>query len=262
MMLQVETFDGKQAIARMDVEELEIVVSKVFAKPVTVLDWQVTLLGGLDSSPFAGGVYRVDGTACTDHTRSFCLVVKILRSPEGFTMPDGRCITRGMAEDQQQLWLLAARKPSLPNPIYSTIYPLACACHAMYLGMTYAHQRPPNVGCGKNIFPTDHEWTWDDYYQAAYRLGQWQGYSPRPVCPITPGCAQDWLAGWVHGPLIGIFGMVEGMNGYQHPVLNRLFCPRRIGRFTPTVGQIDKAIWINWRNCRKHCAIWMPIVAT
>ena len=59
MMPPVETFDGKQAIAEMDSEQLETVVSRALAESVTVTEWHITLLGELDDSPFAGGVYKV-----------------------------------------------------------------------------------------------------------------------------------------------------------------------------------------------------------
>ncbi len=53
MMPQVRAFSGKQAIVQMAAKELEIIVGKAFAELATVTDWQVTLLGGLDSSPDA-----------------------------------------------------------------------------------------------------------------------------------------------------------------------------------------------------------------
>jgi hypothetical protein len=224
MMPQVEAFDGKQAIAQMDVEQLEGIVSRALADSVTVTEWQITLLGGLDSSPFAGGVYKVKGQAVTsaNQTRDWCVVVKILRSPEGFTMPDGRCINREMAEDQHNFgyWqreafvaqsdLFDDLPPGLRVPRFLATIPISdteCWLWQEYL-------------------PADDDWTWDDYYAAAYRLGQWQ--AAHQDLPQYSWLGRDWLAGWVHGPLSGIFGMVEGMNGYHHPLLTAYFAPEEL----------------------------------
>lgn len=129
MMPKVKSFDGEQSIAQMDVTILESRVSQALSQPVTVTEWQVALLGGLDSSPMAGGVYKVMGTAVTPNntSQSWCLVIKILRSPEGFPMPDGKVVTREMAEDRNNFgyWqreALAAQsdlfvaQPSAINP--------------------------------------------------------------------------------------------------------------------------------------------------
>ncbi|NJN55788.1 MAG: hypothetical protein HC804_14215, partial [Anaerolineae bacterium] len=102
MMPQIKPYTGEQAVAQMDTSQLESIVSNSLAEPVTICDWQVTSLGGLDSSPMAGGVYRLEGTAVTrtHKTRNWCVVVKILCSPAGLIMPDGTHITPEMAEDQ------------------------------------------------------------------------------------------------------------------------------------------------------------------
>ena len=224
MMPQVEAFDGKQAIAQMDVEQLEGIVSQALAEAVTVIDWQVTLLGGLDSSPLAGGVCLVAGTAVTPthQTRDWRVVVKILRSPEGVMIPDGRCITRDMAEDQTNFvyWqreALAAQSDlfdALPDGLRGP----------QCLGVS--HISDTECWLWQEYLPADHEWTWDDYHAAAYRLGQWQ--ATHQDLPQQPWLGRDWLAGWVHGPLTSIFGMVEGMNGYHHPLLTTYFSPEEL----------------------------------
>lgn len=224
MIPQVETFDGQQAIAQMAIEQLESIVGQALAESVTVTEWEITMLGGLDSSPFAGGVWLVAGTAVnhTHQTHNWRVVVKILRSPEGLMMPDGRCIRRDMAEDQSNFgyWrreALAAQSDLFDNLPAGLRVPQC-------LGVTPISDT--ECWLWQEYLPEDHEWTWDDYYQAAYRLGQWQ--AAHQELPHHPWLAQDWLAGWVHGPLTGIFGMVEGMNGYQHPLLNAYFAPEEL----------------------------------
>jgi len=224
MMSKVDSFIGKQAIAQMDIAQLENIVSYALAEPVTMTEWQVTLLGGLDSSPMAGGVYRVDGTAVTrtNISQNWCVVVKILRSPAGMTMPDGTLITREMAEDQHffgywQREALAAESDLLIN--------LPEGLHTpRFLGITHANDGERWLW--QDYLPSDQEWTWEDYHQAAYRLGQWQ--ATQQELPDHPWLSREWLAGWVHGPLTSIFGIVEGTDGYGHPLLTAYFAPEEL----------------------------------
>ena len=65
MLPQIKPFAFEQALAGLSADQLAPIVSRLLAEPVQVTDWQVTLLGGLDSSPMAGGVYRLSGTAVT-----------------------------------------------------------------------------------------------------------------------------------------------------------------------------------------------------
>ncbi len=225
MMPKIGTFDGEQAIAQMDEALLENMVSRLLARPVKVTDWQVTLLGGLDSSPMAGGVYKVAGTAVTptNQTHVWCLVVKILRSPEGFFMPDGTSVTKEMAEDRNNFgyWqreALAAQSDLFDNLPVGLRVP-------RFLGITHINEG--ECWLWQECLPEDDEWTWEDYREAAVRLGQWQAEALAKRLD-HPWLSRDWLAGWVHGPLTGIFGLVEGMNGYDHPLLTTYFAPEEL----------------------------------
>jgi hypothetical protein len=224
MMPQVEAFDGKQAIVHMDVAELDSIVSQALAETVTVKNWQVTLLGGLDSSPFAGGVYLVAGTAvnAANQTRDWRVVVKILRSPEGVMMPDGSCITREMAEDQHNFGYWQREGLAAQSDLFDDL-PAGLRV-PQFLGITSINDT--ECWLWQEYLLEEHDWTWDDYHAAAYRLGQWQASYQK--LPQQPWLSRDWLAGWVHGPLTGIFGMVEGMNGYQHPLLTAYFAPEEL----------------------------------
>jgi hypothetical protein len=223
MILERVVYDGAQAIAVMDVAQLEKIVCQAVAMPVTVTTWQVTLLGGLDSSPMAGGVYKVTGTAVTpaNITCEWCVVAKILRSPEGFTMPDGTLISREMAEapDHFGYWrreLLAAESELLDQ------LP-AGLCSPRTLGVTNISEQ--ECWLWQECLPEDHEWTWVDYREAAFRLGRWQGTTASQF-PDAPWLSKNWLADWVHGPLIGIFSMIEKMDG--HPLLRDCFTPEEL----------------------------------
>jgi len=228
-----ETSVIEQAVAQMDVAQLEIIVSQSVGEPVTVTVWQTALLGGLDSSPMAGGVYKVEGTAVTgtNHPYDFCFVVKILRSPEGFTMPNGRLVTHDMAENPHHFgyWRreILAAKSDILHQLPAELRVPRC------LGITQVSEQ--ECWLWQEYLPPDYNWTWDNYHQAAYRLGKWQGKTHN--LPQQDWLCRDWMAGWVHGPLTAILGIVEEMDGYQHPVLTTCFAPEELA----TVQQL----WAN-----------------
>ena len=227
MLSQLNSHEVEQTINRMDAGQLQPIVNHAFGQPVTVLDWQAKLLAGLDSAPFAGGVYRVSGRARTlrNMTQPWSVAVKVLRSPEGQVMPGGTRISRDMAEDATgfgywrremlaaQSGLLDRLPPGLRAPRCLEITRIDDGEY--WLWQEYiAEDGAPVVGA----------WTWDDYREAACRLGRWHG-APDVTTQVQPWLSQQWLAGWVHGPLTAIFGLLEGMNGWQHPLLAARFSP-------------------------------------
>ncbi len=224
MLTSVKVDQIMQQLQQIDVAELTPIVSRTLGESVIVQDWHVTLLGGLDSSPMAGGVYRMAGTAVTptNTVQTWNVVVKILRSPEGVTMPDGTCVTRKMAENQRHFgywqresWV--AQSDLLDNLPAGLRTP-------RYLNIT--HINDSECWLWQEYLPEDHQWTWDDYHAAAYRLGQWQAAAPERL--DHPWLSQDWMAGWVHGPLTRIISLVEHSNGYQHPLLSAYFSPEEL----------------------------------
>lgn len=224
MLPQPESFTTGRAFANLDVELLNPIVSCVLSEPVTAVAWQVTLLGGLDSSPMAGGVYKVAGTAVTpaNQSHNWCVVVKILRSPEGFAMPDGTLVTQEMAENQHHFgyWqreALAAQSDLFDNLPTGIRVP-------QFLGITRI--REGECWLWQEYLPTDHEWTWHDYREAAFRLGGWQANNNEPA--DYPWLSQTWCANWVHGPLTAIFDIVEEMDSYNHPLLTAYFAPEEL----------------------------------
>jgi hypothetical protein len=84
--------------------------------------------------------------------------------------------------------------------------------------------------------PDDHTWTWSNYREAAYRLGQWQGKThisqslPDQSQANLPWLSQNWLAGWTEGSLIYIIDMIAGMNGWQYPLLLTHFSPDELAQ--------------------------------
>ncbi|MCA9928511.1 MAG: phosphotransferase [Anaerolineales bacterium] len=225
MMPKIGTFDGEQAIAQMDEALLENRAGQLLGRPLQVTDWQVTLLGGLDSSPMAGGVYKVAGTAVTAAKNSldWCLVVKILRSPEGLTMPDGTPLTKEMAEDPNNFGYWRREALAAQSDLFNDL-PAGLRV-PRFLGITHINEC--ECWLWQEYLPEDRAWTWEDYRAAAFRLGQWQGTAVSQI-PHHPWLSRNWLAGWVHGPLTGIFGLVEGIDGYNHPLLTTYFAPEEL----------------------------------
>ncbi len=224
MLPTIEPCSREQALAQLDAATLNTIVSQALAEPVTIVDWQVTLLGGLDSSPMAGGVYKLAGTAITPSniTQNWNVVVKILRSPEGITMPDGTCITREMAEDKHHFGYWQREALAAQSELFDNL-PVGMRA-PQFLGITCINDS--ECWLWQEYLPTDHEWTWGDYHEASYRLGVWQATTHVPS--EHPWLSHAWCANWVHGPLTNIFGMVEGMDGYNHPLLTAYFAPEEL----------------------------------
>jgi hypothetical protein len=225
MMPEIVSRDAAQAIAQMDMAQMEKIVCQTLGLPVTVTEWQVDLLGGLDSGPMAAGVYKVAGTAVTPANNSldWHLVVKILRSPEGFTLPDGTTLSREMVETPNNFGYWQRERLVAQSDLLEQ---LPAGLRApRFLGVTHMSDR--ECWLWQECLPEDHEWTWADYHEAAFCLGQWQGTAvSEPVA--HPWLSQNWLANWVHGPLTTIFGMVDGMDGTNHPLLTAHCAPEEL----------------------------------
>ncbi|MCB0032732.1 MAG: phosphotransferase [Anaerolineales bacterium] len=225
MMPSLESYTAVETLQQMDGQQLTHIVSRALSEPVTLAQWHVTLLGGLNSSPMAGGVYKLSGTAVTaNHTpKKWCVVVKILRSPEGMTMPDGTYITREMAEDRNHFGYWQRERLVAESGLLDELP--AGLTAPRFLGTT--HQTETECWLWQTCLGADDKWKWAEYREAAYRLGQWQARGQAAHTDHT-WLSQNWMAGWVHGPLAGIFGIVEGMNGYQHPLLSAHFAPKEL----------------------------------
>lgn len=250
MLPRIDPRTVEGTINHMDAGYLQPIVDRALGETVTVQDWQATLLGGLDSSPFAGGVYRVSGTAGTgmQRTRPWSVVVKVLRSPQGLVMPDGTHITREMAEDQRSFgyWrreLLAAQSGLLEGLPPGLRAPRNLGVTCIDEGQCWLWQE---------YIAEDRAWNWDDYREAAYRLGRWQG-APEMKTQGWPWLSRKWLAGWVHGPQTAIMDLVEQMNGWRHPLLATHFSPEELGAL--------KQLWADRQRTLDRLAQLPQIVA-
>lgn len=210
---------AEPALRRLPLSDLAPIVSRALRRPVTVTSRSITLLGGLDSSPMAGGVYKVAGSAdATDGaTHPYTVVVKILRSPAGLTLPDGAPIPRAMIDDPRGFayW---RRETLVAQSAFGNRLPAGLTMPRC-LGVTPVND--DECWLWQTYLPPDGAWDWHDYQDAAFQLGHWQGAAaPRLAYPWL---SRDWLAAWVHGPLQRIFGFVDGMDGYEHPLLTAHF---------------------------------------
>ena len=93
--------DITAALQDRDQAELIAVVRRALGtERVEVIEWHAHPLSYDRTSPVSAGVYRVVGTA-SDGSRSvpWSLVLKVLRSPAGLTMPNGFVIPRDLPDD-------------------------------------------------------------------------------------------------------------------------------------------------------------------
>lgn len=225
MLPQAQSTTADPISETVKADELAGIVNRALSEPVRVLAWQVSLLGGLDSSPLAGGVYRVWGTAVThtNVTKEWSVVVKILRSPTGLTLPNGKTITPEMAENQSNFGYWQREVMVAQSDLFAALPKGLVAPRC--LGVTPIHDG--ECWLWQEYLPEDHEWSWTDYQEAAFRLGRWQA-THQGQMPNYPWLGRDGLAGWVHGPLTGIFSLVTTMNGWQHRLLSAYFAPEEL----------------------------------
>ena len=235
MFPKIDADQVVQQLQQMDAAELSAIVSRALGEQVRVERWQAILLGGLDSSLFAGGVYRVSGTAVAANNSQcdWAVFVKNLRSPEGLSLPDGTTLSRERAEIQDA-FIYWRREAFVADSNLLSKLPAGLAAPRS-LGTI---QISDGELClwQEMLPPDDHTWTWSDYREAAYRLGQWQGQT-LTAQSLTgqshanlPWVSQNWLAGWTEGSLIYITDLIAGMNGWQHPLLLSHFAPDELAQ--------------------------------
>jgi hypothetical protein len=178
----------------------------------------------------AGGVYAVTGTAVTPSNihHTWRVIVKRLCSPAGVVMPNGMRISREMAEDQANFGYWKREALVAQSGLLDELPPGLAAPRC--LGLTKIS--PDEVWLWQEAAADDREWGWDDYREAAYRLGLWQGRFVMKGWerPSPSWLTQNWLSSWVNGPLIPIMGLFESAGGWRHPLVNAHLAPEEIAQ--------------------------------
>jgi hypothetical protein len=160
------------------------------------------------------------GTAVTptNHILNWNAVVKLLRSPAGMIMPDGTQMSREIADAPQHFGYWQRERlfaqSELPNNLPSGLR------SPRFLGITSINEN--ECWLWQEYLKPDSTWTWDDYREAAYRLGKWQA-SAHKACDQYLWLSRRWMTTWVHGPLTRIFGMTMKTNVYQQPLITACF---------------------------------------
>ncbi len=231
-MMQLEKIvKPREMIANMNAATMADIVSRAQGQTTSVTAWQVASLGNIDSSiqPASGGVYRVWGSGTTTGALDldWYLVVKILKSPAGFTMPSGLRITQEIAEDPASFgyWrreALAAQSNLLADLPGELAAP-------RYLAVTDLEDM---IWLWQEEVQEDGVWSWSDYRKAAYQLGMWQGQyaSGERLLPQEPWLTDGWLRQWVNLPLKGIMGLLEQINGWAHSLVRSYFTAAEVAQ--------------------------------
>lgn len=205
-------------------------LERLLGTPARLRGWKVTPLSTPDPGiPGMAAVWRVTGQSVTADGRvhAWSLIVKDLRSPAGFVLPDGRTLTPAMAEDatafgywrREALLAQSGLRKTLPDGLAT----------ARTLGVTDLSER---LLLWQEDLAADAAWTWSDYRRAAYRLGLWQGAfvtGERPL-PREPWLVQNWLRGFCRLPLPGIVDMLERAGAWTHPALTAHFLPYELAQ--------------------------------
>lgn len=209
---------------------LAMPLESLLGAPARLCGWQVTPLSTPDPGiPGMAAVQRITGQSFGDNGRAhdWSLIVKELRSPAGFALPDGRTLTPAMAEDpttfgywrREALLAQSGLRNTLPAGLDT----------ARSLGVTDLGER---LLLWQEDLAADAAWAWSDYRRAAYRLGLWQGAivtGARPL-PREPWLVNSWLRSFCALPLPAIVDMLERAGAWTHPAVRAHFLPYELAQ--------------------------------
>ena len=217
--------------ATIDAALLHPIVSKALHAPVCVNNWAVTLLTDYAHAvkPNAAGVARVSGTAttATGEQCDWSVMLKVFTSPAGAVMPDGTVITQAMADDRRHFGYWKREAAAYQSGL------LACLPHGLAAPACYgALETGDQVWLWQAVAVNTAPWSWAHYREAAYRLGLWQGQyaTGARALPAYDWLSRNWLQQWVGLPLAKMVEMLDGVGGWELPVLRAQLAPTEIAQ--------------------------------
>jgi hypothetical protein len=230
-------------VGQMNTTLLSPVVSRALDRIVSVTEWDSKPLGLIDRSKqaFSGGVHQVSGTAVSSDgtTHDWSVVVKIFKSPAGAIMPDGTEITREMAEESASFGYWRREVLASQSDLLDNLPPGLAA--PRYFQVT-------NMGdvawLWQSVAVNDRPWKWSQYWDAAHRLGMWQGLylTGRGPLPDLPWLSRGWLRDWVKGPLEMLQQIMAQMDGWQHPLLRAYLAPEELAQLQALWAERDQTL--------------------
>jgi hypothetical protein len=204
--------------------ELTKVVQQALGSGTAEVDgWEARPLTYDYTSPITAGIYRVAGTAHEAERRvSWSLVLKVVRSAAGVTMPNGEVVPRDLPDGpsffgywkREPLAYGAGVLEGLPGGMNAPrCYGLSeRADGTIWLWLE-------EVGAGQQT-----RWTLERCLLAGRTLGRFNGayLSGRPL-PVQPCLDGGWLRSWLGVRCSGMIDEIRRAEAWEHPLVRGAF---------------------------------------
>jgi hypothetical protein len=214
---------GTQA-PRFDRAELTGVVRRALESETAEVDgWEARPLAYDYTSPISGGIYRVAGTANDGERRVlWSLVLKVVRSAAGVTMPNGDVVPRDLPDGPSFFgyWKrepLAYGAGLLENLPGGMVVPRRYGLTERTDGTIWLWLE--DVADGQQT-----RWTPERCILAARTLGRFNGayMSGRPL-PVHPCLDRGWLRSWLGVRCTGMIDEIRRADAWEHPLVRGAF---------------------------------------
>jgi hypothetical protein len=184
-----------------------------------VIGWHAEPLGHGETvnNPTTGGVFRVHGQAAHNgFTRPWSVVVKVLRSPAGMTMPGGYVIPPDIAEDATRFSYWRREERAYASGLLDTLG------DAVRAPRCWGSLERPDGSVWlwlEQIAPVASEWTAAHYASLARRLGRFNGDNLAPRRAPQAWMSQSWLRSWLDTAIAGYVPFIQDRNLWRHPAM-------------------------------------------
>ncbi|MDQ2742981.1 MAG: aminoglycoside phosphotransferase family protein [Chloroflexota bacterium] len=210
-------------------EVVEVARRALGSNTAHIVGWEVSPLSYDRTTPSSSGVYRVAGTAIEGgQCLQWSVVLKVLQSPAGMTMPNGAVIPHDLPDDpglfgywkREALAQEAGILRRLPGGVAA---PRCYGVTAPVDGMLWLWQEDVTEG--------DLCWNLEQYRLAAQRLGRFNGaYLAGLTVPTYPWLAGGWLRSWLALPATGMMARIKQSHAWERPTVRRAFPASVAGR--------------------------------
>lgn len=222
-MIDESSFFGSHA-PQIDHAELTTVVHRTLgSETAEVESWEARPLAYDYTSPISGGIYRVAGTANDGEQRVvWSLVLKVVRSAAGVTMPNGEVVPRDLPDGPSFFgyWKrepLAYGAGVLENLPGGLTVPRCYGLGERTDGTIWLWLE--EVADGQHT-----RWTPERCMLAARTLGRFNGayLSGRDV-PVHPYLDGGWLRSWLGVRCTGMIDVIRRSDAWEHPLVRGAF---------------------------------------
>lgn len=189
-----------------------------------VMEWTVNPLHYDRTTPSSGGVYRVAGRAVRDgQLAPWSVVLKVLQSPAGMTLPTGASVPRDLPDDPTLFGYWKREALAYEAGVFDTLpgYVAAPRCYGV---------SAPDGGVRwlwlEEVAEAEERWKHEQYRRAGRALGRFNGaYLAGLPLPARPWLSGRWLRSWLALPGAGMVAAMEQPGAWEHPAVQQALSP-------------------------------------